>query len=86
MIRTLPPVAHCRRCGQRIRWVHTHGGRPMAISEHPDPRGRVLVSESEDGQHWIGEVRRSLQAEELRARNMELFALHSATCTALHIR
>lgn len=74
----LPPTRRCRSCGADIRWVTTGSGKRMPIDAHPSRAGNVQLVDTEDG--VVGEVMRGNRAVDARARGLELFVAHFATC------
>jgi hypothetical protein len=75
---SLPAIARCRTCGAEIRWVSTHAGRRMPIDAWPSKAGNVQLI-ADDGS-VVAEVLRAGRAVEARARGLELFVAHFATC------
>lgn len=73
----LPAIKRCRYCHAEIRWVTTGSGRRMPIDPWPTADGDVQLV----GEHVLhAEVLRTGRAVEARARGLELFRSHIATC------
>jgi hypothetical protein len=74
----LPGIARCRSCGAEVRWVSTKADRRMPLDAWPSRDGNVQLV-ADQGQ-LVAEVLRSGRAAEARARGLELFRSHFATC------